>query len=780
MQARRTLASLGLLLGLALSAGPLVGQDDIPLAGVEIVAGDTDQVVIYLEGVLTDASVSTFAMPDPDRVMVDILGAVPGMVGGVIDGKGGLVAGVEVAPLTDSDVTITRVTITLTGPAEHSFAVQDGQVVLSLTKGVAGADDPLAAAETPLDTSRGVSEGPGTPSGPKQLEGLSLSSLDFVDDDTRSRVVIGLSRSVGYTTSQPQRDLVVVDIAGANVPQSLERVLDTSHFITPVRMVRAYKTRDGARIAISLRRSVEWTLQEAEDGQLVVDFPLPADMQEDRVLATQAFTEVAPTGPETTGGEGLKGAYASETLIGDSGRTYDPQTAFGSGRGSGAAGSLGGISGFTFDSGSAATGQWSGRRINLDLVEADIHAVFRLISHVSRLNIVSGDDVTGTVTVRLIDVPWDQALAVILQAKGLASQRFGNIVRVAPIETIKAEQQSALEAKRAAYELMPLQVLVIPLNYATAQNVAQEITSQLSARGTVEFDQRSNQVIIQDTEEKLAQLRELIRQIDRQTPQVLIESRIIEASSRYSRSLGIQWGGELDMSPNTGYGTGIFFPSTIGAQGGQDAEGQGQSQFYSPGQENLAVDLGSTASAGSLAIALGSVSGLINLDARLSAMEQEGWGEVISAPRITTLDNVTAVIKQGARIPFLSVSAGGTQVQFIQAALELEVTPHITSDGSIFMDMTIENNRADFSNVVQGQPSIQIKEAATQLLVGNGDTTVIGGVYSTEEGVSTSRIPLLGSIPVLGALFRNNTRTVTRNEMLVFVTPHIVVQAESE
>ena len=151
---------------------------------------------------------------------------------------------------------------------------------------------------------------------------------------------------------------------------------------------------------------------------------------------------------------------------------------------------------------------------------------------------------------------------------------------------------------------------------------------------------------------------------------------------------------------------------------------------------------------------------------------------MISAPRVTTLDNIKAIIKQGARIPYLSVSAGGTQVQFIQAALELEVTPHITSDGSIFMELKVENNRADFANVVQGQPSIQIKEAETQLLVANGDTTVIGGVFATEEAESIGRVPLLGKIPVLGALFRNNSRTINRNEMLVFVTPHIVTMPE--
>ncbi len=791
--APRHLVSLALLAAMGLAAQPLHGQAPVALSGVELAQDDATEVVVHLAQPLDATAVSTFTARDPHRVVMDIAGAKLADVAGTVPGDGIFVDRIELSTLEDPSGNVVRVTVYTVGPMEGLARVEGDRVVLKLEAPdePAGAPGPVgqapqaegASSAPVLDISRGVAEGPGTPSGPHALEGRSLASLDYVDGDTVASVVLSTNVSVDYATSQPEPDLVVVDLPGVKVPKSLERVLDASQFISPVRSIRAYPTRSGARVAIRLRRSVEWKVEEQPGNLVVLRFEVPADMQAERQAALQAPAFAAPLSPEQTPqGERLESAYASETLIGHTGHTMDPQAAFGTGRGAAAAGALGGMPGYSFDESSALQGQFTGRRINLDLVEADIHAVFRLISHVSRLNIVAGDDVSGKVTVRLIDVPWDQALMVILQAKGLASQRFGNIIRVAPIETIKAEQQAALDAKVAKEQLEPLQVLVVPLNYATAQDVADRIKSQVTARGSVEADTRSNQVIIKETEARLAQIRELIRQIDRQTPQVLIEARIVEATSKFSRALGIQWGGELNASGATGASTGLLFPSSVGISGGnsQDPQATVKDVYYSPGADNLLVDLGADSAFGSLALALGSVTGLVNLDARLSAMETEGWGEIVSAPRVTTLDNTPATIRQGAKVPYLSTSSGGTQVQFVTAALVLEVTPHITSDNRIFMNISVENNRPDFSSTVQGQPAIQIKEAQTQLLVDDGDTTVIGGVFATEDSGAINRIPLLGEIPVLGRLFRNQSRSTSRNEMLVFVTPRIVTTARKQ
>lgn len=775
--AGRVLA-IALVTSLALAAGPLVAQDaDGTIKSVQVDATTSGAEVTFTVAADVGAAASHFTMDEGLTVILDIPGAVVGDIG---KARGdGLVDRVELSQSADGATATARVF--LTAPAANVEIMQDGETLtLMVTAGEASSDPLMASSGDGGKLRDQINRGETVDavSGPSDVNSRALSSLDFENLDDTSRIVIGTSGSADYTTSQPEPTLVVVDIPGATLPSSLGRVLDTSEFLSPVRMVRAYSTSTGVRVAISLRQNTEWNVRSGADNLLYVDVTIPPSMRDDRELAKQGFTTVAPSTSDNTD-EGMEGYSSSETLIGQSGRTVDPQKAFGSGMGSNEAASLAGTSlGFMFDMTGATDVPFSGRRINIDLVDADIHSVFRLISHVSRLNIVAGDDVQGTVTVRLEDVPWDQALAAILQAKGLGAQRFGNIVRIAPIETIKSESQAALEAQRAREELTPLKVLVVPLNYAKAGEVATELDKMVSNRGSVEVDERSNQLVIKETEERLAQIRELLRHLDKQTPQVQIEARIVEASSSFASAVGVQWGGSLDASASTGYGTGLFFPSGVGLSGGQSGSGQqGVGAFFSPDGDNLAVDLPVPSGGGSLAMSLGSVPGLVNLDARLQAMETEGWGEIVSAPRITTLDNVSATISQGARIPYLSISAQGTQVQLVQASLDLKVTPHITSDRKIFMQLAVANNRPDFSTTVQGQPAIQIKEATTELLVPDGDTMVIGGVFATEEAKSVAYVPLLGHIPILGFLFRTTSINSIRNEMLVFVTPSIVVEA---
>ncbi|MCB9792616.1 MAG: type IV pilus secretin PilQ [Alphaproteobacteria bacterium] len=788
------LVTLGLM-GLSASEG--VAQEEGPeVASVDLsAAAGKSTITLRFEGDLANAVISDFTMDDPRAVVVDMVGVGCGDVAPDVAGEGAPVERVRLKQFEDDTGSICTLNAYLSEEATYSLKREGQQLSIELTAGAAAAADPLAAAMGGQPASSGAASGGaassdagrlenqelrgeavGAVSGPTQVAGASLSSLDFENLDGISRVVIGTTKDVDFTSSQPEQGLVVIDLQDLTLPSSLTRVLDTSEFISPVRMVRAYDTRDGVRVAVSLRRSTEWVVNRGPDNLLYVDVQVPAEMQQDRQLAAQGFQTVAPSGG---GDSDIKGAYASETLISSTGRTSSPSSAFGEGRGASDPAALLGANGFMFDSSNAGNVSYGGRRINIDLVEADIHSVFRLISHVSRLNIVAGDDVKGSVTVRLEDVPWDQALAAILQSKGLGAQRFGNIVRIAPIETIKAEQQQAVEAMRAREELTPLELLVIPLNYGHAGDLVGQIESLVSSRGSVQVDERSNQLIIQETEERLAQIRELIRHIDRQTPQVLIEARIVEAIASYTKDIGIQWGGQLDASSVTGYGTGLFFPSSVQMSGGLTTTTTGNRNiFFAPGQDNLAVDLGATAPTGTLAFHLGSVPGLVDIDARLSALESDGYGEVISSPRVTTLDNVTATIRQGARLPFLSTSAGGTQVQFVTAALVLEVTPHITSDNKVFMTISVSNNRPDFSQQAQGQPAIQIKEAETQLLVADGDTMVIGGVFATEETETIRRIPLFSKIPLLGYLFRNKQVNRSRNEMLVFVTPSIVTRSQ--
>ncbi len=789
----RTARMMFIGLALSLASPEALAADPGSLDDIEVQeAGGATAVVLTLSQTAEGSAVSTFTLSEPPQVVIDLAETVSSEDVAKLVDKTDLITNVTVENIEDPGGSITRVRLFLSKVATAQVSAVGNQVRIALDTGEKAAD-PLASAlggtgdavnadgtsnvsRTP-DAEQGSASSADAPdllSGPKAIKpDPSLASLDFQALDDVSRIVIGTNTSIDYVAAQPRSNLVVVDFPGAFVPQSLTRTLDASQFISPVRMVRAYRTSTGARVAIDLRSSATYTVTRTASGLVYVDIPVPNELRQEREAAEQAAAAVSP---DSNQDQGLKNAYSSEILIGASGRTVDPQAAFGSGSGSNDPSSLIGASaGFSMDTSTASDTPFTGRRISLDFVNADIHSIFRLISSVSRLNIIASDDVKGSVTVRMEDVPWDLAFAAVLQAKGLGSQRFGNVVRVAPIETIKAEQQAALEAKRAKEELNDLQLLVIPLNYSQASEISGQVKSVLSKRGSIQTDTRGNQLIIQDAEDRLAQVRELVRHLDKQTPQVLIEARIVEATSSFDRSLGIQWGGELDASSNTGYSTGLLFPNSIGISGGVDQDSD--SIFYSRGQDNLLVDLGATGNAGSMALSLGSITGLVNIDARLSALESDGKGKVVSSPRVTTLDNQTATIKQGARIPYTSTSSGGTQVQFIQAALTLEVTPHITSDEKVFLNIKIANNRPDFANLVQGQPAIAIKEAETQVLVADGDTTVIGGVYATEESWSQTRVPFFGKIPVLGYLFKNNTSSSSRDEMLVFITPRIVTRA---
>jgi type IV pilus assembly protein PilQ len=786
---------------------------------VESVTVQGSAVSIHMGSSAEGSAISSFLLDAPNRIAIDIMDASMSP-----DWKeqsivaGDFVSDIQFTQFNDQNGKIVRVEIFLKQSMDHNLQTRGDVVSVDLSSAemaedaLAGAlsggdenatnanNDPLASAlgeetqDTALDSlsaaldsdafASSLTSDPSATfvpasklSGPDQVPtGTALTSLDFEQLETESRIIIGVKDFDGYDVNRPRPDSLMVDIEGASLPKSLSRILDTKHFYSPVQMVRAYRTSNGARVSISLTEDAEYSVSTSTNGYLIISVPIPASMRQQQMTAYQAEATVAPGTPDS----GISNAYQKEILIGESGNTSDPQASFGTGGGANdPAAMLGMASGFMYDAGSASDQKYTGKRISLDFVNADIHSIFRLISHVSNLNIVTGDDVSGRVIDRLQNVPWDQALAAVLQAKGLGSQKFGNIIRVAPIETIKSEQQSAVEAKRAQEELTELQLLVLPLNYAQASELQAQVTELLSSRGTLQVDTRGNQLIIKETEKRLAQIRELVRHLDKETPQVLIEARVVEASSNFTQMMGIQWGAELAANASTGYSTGLLFPNSIGIAGGLSRDGQGSAQFYSPGEDSLLVDMGADASTSGVAFSLGSIPGLIDLDARLSAMESDGYGKVVSEPRISTLDNKTAKIAQGARIPYLSTSSGGTQVQFTEAALEMTVTPHITSDNQIFLDLNISNNRPDFSNLVQGQPSIQIKEAQTNVLVANGDTTVIGGVFSTESAYSTDRVPGFYKIPVLGKLFQNSAENVTRNEMMVFITPQIVTRTVS-
>ncbi|MBN2803496.1 MAG: type IV pilus secretin PilQ [Deltaproteobacteria bacterium] len=430
---------------------------------------------------------------------------------------------------------------------------------------------------------------------------------------------------------------------------------------------------------------------------------------------------------------------------------------------------------------------YTGRHIDLDFKNADIHNILRLLSDVGHVNIVTSNNVSGTVTIRMRDVPWDQALDVILQAKQLGQERTGNLIRIAPSAVLEAEYEKAIERMKTNKSLQPLETRLIPVSFATAAELSARAKDLISDRGKLSVDKRTNVIIARDVAEILDQIEALIRNLDTQTPQVLIEGRIVEATSTYAREIGIQWGGDFTASAATGNPTGLAFPSSIGLAGGA-TDNQAPTAGLTPvagGQPNpnFAVNLpapAGTGSGGALGIALGSIANNANLNLRLSAMEEEGTLRILSSPKILTLDNRQAHIEQGTMIPYSRVSASGVQTAFKEAKLNLTVTPHVTADGSVLLALNITRNEPDFNNKgARGDPTILKREAETELLVNDGHTAVIGGIFTRNTGKSYKKVPFFGDIPILGWLFKTKSNSDKRSEMLIFITPTIVNRAES-
>jgi type IV pilus assembly protein PilQ len=424
----------------------------------------------------------------------------------------------------------------------------------------------------------------------------------------------------------------------------------------------------------------------------------------------------------------------------------------------------------------AAAASFKGKKITIDIQDADIVNVIRLIGDVSGKNVVIGEDVKGKVTVKLKNVPWDQALDVVLKTKDLGREDRGGIIRVVPQAKLDAEREAQLKLQEEREKKLPTTVRLIPVNYAVANELTPQVKELLSTRGKVTFDARTNVIIVEDIRDNLDQAERLVRTLDTQTPQVLIEARMVEGTTTFTRNLGIQWGGGLFFSQRGGNPTGLVFPNNIGLVGG--ADNQQALTAPTPGvffPSNFAVNLPAQNVTSGIGLNLGSVGNFGTINARLTAAEASGQAKIISAPRITTLNNKEARITQGTNITVPIVTQNQLTVQTVAAALELIVTPHVTADGSILMAIKMTNNVPDFSQQVGlGVPPVSTKEAQTEMLVKDGDTAVIGGIFTRNTSESYAQTPFLGSIPILGWLFKSSAESDTRSEMLVFITPRIV------
>jgi type IV pilus assembly protein PilQ len=610
---------------------------------------------------------------------------------------------------------------------------------------------------------------------PESITGCAPNGCD--------RVVIELAKVPAYSLETSPTGRLRLVLGATSLPARLARTLDVEAYRGALRSVTAsYDTLAGATVLEIDRADDTAGTLSTEAGMLVWSFRVPK--------ANLPLSPVVPMHLDA-GGVGRDGGVVRQVVtvareqtpadmprIETSIHDDDPVVESASG----------GAAGFAFSSASVLGQQrYNGRRIDIDLKDADIHNVLRLLADTGHVNVVTADDVGGTITIRMRNVPWDLVLDVVLQAKGLGMVRQGNLIRVAPLSELQKERELRIAAQKQEYELTPLETRLIPISYARADEMEPRAKDLLSPRGSLAVDERTNVLIARDIASNLNYIEELIRSLDTPTAEVLVEARIVEGTSNYTRDIGIQWGGDVTFSPATGNPTGIAFPNSITAAGGasdNNTPTAGISPFANTvGTPNFAVNLPAAVGAGSggaLGLAFGSIDNTLNLALRLSAAESSGLVRIVSAPRVLVLDNREARINQGTLIPYSQVSALGVQTTFQEAKLQLLVKPHVTADGSVSMHVKLTRDEPDFNQTAaNGAPTILKREAETDLLVMDGHTAVIGGIYTRNTGRNLNQVPFFGDIPILGILFQHRQANDARGELVIFITPHIVNRSEA-
>ncbi|MEI9478802.1 MAG: type IV pilus secretin PilQ [Deltaproteobacteria bacterium] len=565
----------------------------------------------------------------------------------------------------------------------------------------------------------------------------TVTRIDFKQMDRKSRIIIGTTEEPQFESRMVSKDAFAVELKNAFVPKRLQRPLDTSQFDSAVNTIQIQNVKAGkgndVRISVTLKEEAPY--ETVQEGKLLfidigdIGAPKKVEVKKEEMKREEGKKEEVKATPEATREEKpLPPAEAEVTA-----KTGEEKKVVEEG---------------------LPEKVYTGRKVSLDFKDADIKNILRLIAEVSNLNIITGDDVQGKITMRLVDVPWDQALDVILQSRSLGKSQVGNVLRIAPLDTLKKEEQAILEDKRAKEKLEDLVTELIPINYATGNEIMPQIKNVLSERGDIKVDQRTNTLIVKDIARNVALAKSLVKSLDTKTPQVLIEARIVEASLNFQRELGVSWG--LKVSGGVGAGTGTV-------QGGVNAA-------------NNIVNLPAvTTGAGVIQGVLAGIGSLDLLDIAISAHENAGDVRIISSPKIATLDNKEASIEQGLRIPYLKLTTEGTvTTDFIDANLKLTVTPHVTNDGNVKLNIKAKKDAPDWVNKVSGVPSIDKKEAITEVLVSDNGMVVIAGIYTIEKNETVEGIPLFSKIPLLGWLFKRESKQDQRKDLLIFISPKIM------
>lgn len=733
--ARVAFLSVALALqGVGMAAEVSTASNQLQAVDVTAQPGGRLDVQLQMSQPLAAAPVS-FILSNPPRIVFDIPNTINATGKNVLPVNQGVLKSVQVAQASDRS----RVVLNLSKPVQHQLQLQEHTLLVGLTQ--EGAEVPVAAVAAKRFSEQEVSAG------------HKIQKIDFVrGKNGEGRILVDLSDNRVGVNVRNAGKTVVIDFADTELPEALQRRLNVINFNTPVLYVDALRHHNQAQIVIEPQGDWEQSAYQT-DKRLVVDI---------RPLAKDPNKLI----------QGSKQGYAGEKL-------------------------------------------------SLNFQRVDVRDVLKVIADFTGKNIVVSDSVSGSVTIGLKDVPWDQALDVIMKSKGLDMRVNGSVISIAPAEEFAAKEKAQLTAEAERETLETLRTEVFSLKYQKAVDFrnmllgggtsgsggstsgtstgssggasAGRMNRILSQRGSVTFDARTNTIFVQDTPRKLDEIQTIINKVDVPVKQVMIESRMVIASNTFSKALGARFGisqtgtpgsntnlsigGSLGnkatayTAPTTAGGTGTY---TLGTQGGTvQSATLGNYTVSSNGQPDLMSNLPVTNAYGGIALSLLKLSANLLLNLELSALEADSRGKVISSPRVTTANQQKARIAQGVEIPYQSAtSSGATAVSFKKAELSLEVTPQITPDQKIIMDLDVRKDSR--GETLPGGVAINTQNVQTQVLVGNGETVVLGGIYEQVSRKSTDKVPFFGDLPVVGYAFKRNTKQEDKTELLIFITPKVM------
>lgn len=719
---------------------------DTPKLKLKSIKTLDNTIVLELDGAITDFK--TFRLSKPDRYVVDLMNVQSELTTRLLPLNSSGVASARVGLYPDK-VRIVLDAVNGSFPEASALKTADGVVItLNNNKAIGENSNTKLTATHSVKTvePRQIQEvkdptdlkvKPETYHAPLEKTSkktavskspATIEMIDFQVVDGTSRIAIKVNGEI--VTDQPVKSpgFITITLKNTSLPKNLQRSLETHSFVTPVLRVTPLmvkvKTGTDTKVRIAMRSAAPFETRQ-EGDMLLIDIKNPEELTADKLAIESAGSKFKPA-------RQLVPKSRDEEMSSEFGSASDPSLK-------------------QYDS----SNKYKGRKVTLEFADAEVRKIFQLLSEVSNKNFVLGDDVTGAISLKLVNVPWDQALDIILDTKGLDKREDGNIILIKGKGKFKSQAEEEQEIKKAQIKAIELKTETFSINYADIGTIASQFTGLKSDRGTISQDSRTNKVIVKDIPQILNDMRKLLVQLDVPEKQVMIEARIVEASSSFTRNLGVNWGvhyrdGSASFlginSLDTGFGGLTSAPPTSGTG-------------TSPG--------------GSMGISFGTLSSNIQLDMRLNAAASAGMVKIVSTPKVATLNNKTAKITQGQQIPYTSSTSDKVETKFIEAALSLEVTPHINANGTIGMKIDAKNDSPGQSTG-SGAPPINKKQATTEMLLRDGETTVIGGIYVDSDNTSDDGVPYLMDIPLLGKLFKTNNKTKTKTELLIFITPRIL------